>query len=1175
VPAKPVALSAHFSGSHTAIDIHSIKLRSGGTSLSANGASAGPEWSAHALDLRQLDLHLAKADLLPFLPATVDPTYIPPYARLEARLQASPKRTHALATLATTDGTLALQYEGGGYKSASMHGSGYLHTDGYRLERYTEGVPAQLCFGLDFESPNLTAPELQYTALLNVQEAQYDHTLLSNLRLSARGMGEQHRFSLALADSHAVLNAHGTLHLSDSLMSIETTLYAKALDLYHLGLTEQDLRMRATVDASFELGKHHQKGSVKARDLLLVVGNDRSDLPPIAGSWFLGTDSTAIQVESEPITMALQATMSLDSIGTALVNYLKGDQVIPGDAHRYISAKLDLRDIGPYLPLLPAALEALEPCTARVEYRALNAGLHAEAHMPLLTYGGVSVDGFSLQADGAEGYTTARLHINRISTDSTAVEHLSITVTPATEGSLYRLAIGPDDAPAYRLGTEVMWIADDAAWRIKPENDWILNQKPWSVDTAAAIYLTQSGYSIAHFDARREDKRIFLEKQPGLSPLHIAAEQFELGIVSGIFAGSEALVTGQLSGAIALNPDGTFTGDGAIAHLAFLGTELGRFTWGASAREGVYNLAMKLTGPDAEIEARGVLIPEADDKSAVDVQVDLPYFNFSMLQGLLPGLVQGASGTLSGGLHLGGTTKEPILSGNVYFDRARLRLRNNSALYAIPEGEIRIEPGRVVFPNLAVRDSANHTLTLSGHVAHRFFTSLVYDLRVQSESFTLLHLQPGDNPYLEGRLIVDSDMRITGPEQAPRISSFVSLRQGSHIHYIIPEEEYSDFGTPDLVEWVDFNAATPGSDILTRRRSDPAPTQAPPTTIDLSGFLQIDPSTEVRIVIDPIAGDFLAIKGGGKLGLSYDKAGRINLNGTYELSEGEYLMTFYNLASRRFLIEKGSRITWNGDPYSADLDLKAVYRARTTLASLLGSQASTAGNEALRRQVAWDVVMSIKGALEAPEIGFEIRIDPDQRGILGGVVDGRLAQINANETELNRQVFALLILNTFISEGGSTQDGSYLLANQARNSASQILTQQLNQLSDKLIAGVELTFDLQSYGGQTGQGETDLNIDLSKSLFNDRVTVRVGSTVPLENSNANAATGNQQLMTNLVVEYKITPDGRYRFKAFSRTDLEDIVVGRINRTGAGVLFRREFDKRSEVFRKPEEKASAK
>jgi hypothetical protein len=85
----------------------------------------------------------------------------------------------------------------------------------------------------------------------------------------------------------------------------------------------------------------------------------------------------------------------------------------------------------------------------------------------------------------------------------------------------------------------------------------------------------------------------------------------------------------------------------------------------------------------------------------------------------------------------------------------------------------------------------------------------------------------------------------------------------------------------------------------------------------------------------------------------------------------------------------------------------------------------------------------------------------------------------------------------------------------------------------------------------------------------------VGSTVPLENSNANAATGNQQLMTNLVVEYKITPDGRYRFKAFSRTDLEDIVVGRINRTGAGVLFRREFDKRSEVFRKPEEKASAK
>jgi hypothetical protein len=61
-----------------------------------------------------------------------------------------------------------------------------------------------------------------------------------------------------------------------------------------------------------------------------------------------------------------------------------------------------------------------------------------------------------------------------------------------------------------------------------------------------------------------------------------------------------------------------------------------------------------------------------------------------------------------------------------------------------------------------------------------------------------------------------------------------------------------------------------------------------------------------------------------------------------------------------------------------------------------------------------------------------------------------------------------------------------------RESASKILSQQLNNLAGDLISGVELNFDLvSSQDYTTGQLEnkTDLNVGISKKLLNDRLKV--------------------------------------------------------------------------------------
>jgi hypothetical protein len=101
------------------------------------------------------------------------------------------------------------------------------------------------------------------------------------------------------------------------------------------------------------------------------------------------------------------------------------------------------------------------------------------------------------------------------------------------------------------------------------------------------------------------------------------------------------------------------------------------------------------------------------------------------------------------------------------------------------------------------------------------------------------------------------------------------------------------------------------------------------------------------------------------------------------------------------------------------------------------------------------------------------------------ILHKQLTQLRQQPDELNKQVFALLLLNRFIGENPfASESGGTTVSSLARESASKILSQQLNNLAGDLISGVELNFDLvSSQDYTTGQLEnkTDLNVGISKN----------------------------------------------------------------------------------------------
>jgi hypothetical protein len=217
-----------------------------------------------------------------------------------------------------------------------------------------------------------------------------------------------------------------------------------------------------------------------------------------------------------------------------------------------------------------------------------------------------------------------------------------------------------------------------------------------------------------------------------------------------------------------------------------------------------------------------------------------------------------------------------------------------------------------------------------------------------------------------------------------------------------------------------------------------------------------------------------------------------------------------------------------------------------------------------------------------PTISFRLDMPERERNALNGVVYNRIKQINEIESELNKQVMGLLVLNSFIPEnplalvndrGGSGAEGT------ARKSASKLISQQLNNFAGSLIKGFDVNFDLESqddYSTGKLQNSTNLNVGVSKSLFNDRIAVSVGSSVNLEGPQQ--AQQASTLIGDVSVDYKITPDGRYKIRGYRQNETDAIVEGQIIETGASFIYVIDYDEFRELFhrkKKATEKTNSK
>jgi hypothetical protein len=212
-------------------------------------------------------------------------------------------------------------------------------------------------------------------------------------------------------------------------------------------------------------------------------------------------------------------------------------------------------------------------------------------------------------------------------------------------------------------------------------------------------------------------------------------------------------------------------------------------------------------------------------------------------------------------------------------------------------------------------------------------------------------------------------------------------------------------------------------------------------------------------------------------------------------------------------------------------------------------------NDNYKRRIQVDCILKMTDNLLNPNIAFDIDL-PNSDEATRTDVRNKIGV--GNVQEMNRQVFGLLVLNRFFP----TEEQSQVLQQAGGFFSSSSAEMVSNQLSNWL-SKISNDFDIGlNYRPGDDVTSDEVQASLSTQLFNNRIIV--DGNVGVANTQSNSS----NIVGDVNIEYKITSDGRFRVRAFNKSnDINTLVNNAPFTQGVGLSYQRDFDKLGDLFKK--------
>jgi hypothetical protein len=768
--------------------------------------------------------------------------------------------------------------------------------------------------------------------------------------------------------------------------------------------------------------------------------------------------------------------------------------------------------------------------------------------------GGSLFDQLEVSGSRKENLFRLNLETNRIAlTDERTFEQFNLETNFVNDTVLYSMKWGDHRAGehGYLQGTARFDDAKNAIISIQPSYAF-LNGSLWELQASEDIFMGDSRIIVSNLMIYKNQESLQVDGVISKDPddfMDFNFKNFNIDNFDFLLRDRNLEFSGLIDGTVSLGSlrqTPNINAGFQVRDFGFNGDHLGDLkinsSWDNEKRGFKVDAGIIYSGnigQNIPLSVAGFFYPERKDNS-FDLDIKIENLKMSIFARYLSGFAQNFRGLASGQLRLEGPASKPELSGKARLVRTGFRVEYLNASYTFAH-EIELGKDYFRFNDLVLNDSLGNSATLNGHVYHNIFNDFHLDLYLRPERFNLMNTTFLHNDLYYGRAFMTGLAHVHGPVNDIVLDISGRTNRGTQIFLPL---DYTG-------EVIENNFIT----FVTRDSTFIATPFSPPdiTGITLNFDLEVTPDAEVQLIFDSQIGDIIRGRGAGNLKFEITSQGSFNMYGDYTIEDGDYLFTLQNLINKRFRIEQGGSIRWTGDPYDADIDLRAVYRLRTSLYDLM---MHTDTSDIFRRRVPVETVLILRDKLFNPSVAFDIQLpasDEATREIVQRMI--------TTDQEMNRQVFSLLVLNRFMPSSFDQYNIAlgYGLGSTSTEFISNQFSNWLSQISSDFDIGI-------NYRPGDEISSQELEVALSTQFFDDRVTIDGNVGYAGNNHLGNHRTSN--MIGDVVVEVKITPEGKFRVKAFNRSNTFDLInTNSPYSQGVGIFYRREFDSIQELFRR--------
>ena len=539
-------------------------------------------------------------------------------------------------------------------------------------------------------------------------------------------------------------------------------------------------------------------------------------------------------------------------------------------------------------------------------------------------------------------------------------------------------------------------------------------------------------------------------------------------------------------------------------------------------------------------------------ESGLDLNIEANELNLKFLEHYMKSIANDIKGRATGKVHFYGKFKGLNLDGAVMTD-ASMNFDILNTHFDIKD-TILLAPTGLTFNNIHISDMEGHSGRMNGYLHFQHFKNLNYRFEIQANNMLVMNTKESTDMPFYGTVYGTGNALLTGNAiQGLDVNVAMTTNRNSIFTYI-----NGSVASATSNQFIKFVDKTPRRTIqdsiqiisyyeqLQQKRQEAEEEQK--TDIRLNILVDATPDATMKIIMDPVAGDYISGKGTGNIRTEFYNKGDVKMFGSYQINQGVYKFSLQEVIRKDFVIKNGSTITFNGAPLDANLDIQASYTVNSaSLNDLIPEESSSIIQQP---NVKVNCIMNLSGILVRPTIKLGIEL-PNERDEVQTLVRNYIS----TEEQMNMQILYLLGIGKFYTEDARNNQNSNVMSSVLSSTLSGQLNNALSQVfeTNNWNIGTNLS---------TGdKGWTDMEVEgiLSGQLLNNRLLIN-GNFGYRDNPMANT-----NFVGDFEAEWLINRSGDIRLKAYNETNDRYYTKTNLTTQGVGIMYKKDFNKWSDLF----------